>query len=671
MKEYNSFSAKVAKHHGKKSMVKVLKDLNNRTKLSVIGVVRTDILMGGIWISPNPNTGIPKALPSLSKLVGSDDWGKRIATSITAQVETLRLPPSSDISTITDTYTGDRGELSIWSQMCLDYSRDNWRQIFKPMDRKDRYHTSMSSGPNGGSSLISSVYDTGYFVRNPHMLELYHRWCDVFSRSDLKEMIVDCYNSLTELRQKYKHLNKVASRKEPLRPAKLIFLADKAGKTRVVYCLSWWVQELLHPLHRGLYKLLYSLPEDGTKSHSEAASVVKQWTAEGRKLWSVDLTAATDRFPKELQVAVISGLLGKQQAEAWSEIMAIKPWSQVHNEYVEYGTGQPMGAKTSWATFALTHHTILRLLCSYRQCYDNPYRIIGDDIVIANDKVANDYMGLLNTLGVPYSEGKTIFPKEGGKSAAEFAKRIFCNGVEYSPLTPSLVDRVWKYRDYSVFLSVLRELESKWGSGCHVTREHLHFLPPACALFNLIPIRWKETLAVTIGGQVHLGSLKGDNPASTEVVSLLYPNPWAGVEKMTYYFALGEAMTNRVQGYVDLLTKINVFYGDLGELPEKASVGRVLFHIQSNPFHKVVSRVGEVTKEVYRSISNGDTNLQMVMDLGIDLQYMVSLALTGKSWESHKRLLERRDKKTVTYWKTVLKNTVPQDSGPVDNWEDW
>lgn len=85
-----------------------------------------------------------------------------------------------------------------------------------------------------------------------------------------------------------------------------------------------------------------------------------------------------------------------------------------------------MGAKTSWAIFALTHHTILRLLCRFHRISRECYVIIGDDIVISDEKVANSYLALLNDFGVPYSKDKTISPDNiigDNLSSAEFAKR--------------------------------------------------------------------------------------------------------------------------------------------------------------------------------------------------------------------------------------------------------
>lgn len=128
----------------------------------------------------------------------------------------------------------------------------------------------------------------------------------------------------------------------------------------------------------------------------------------------------------KLQLARVRGLLGAEKAERWGQIMGINPWSAPHRKYVEYRVGQPMGAKTSWAVFALTHHTILRLLCRFHRVSRECYVIIGDDIVIANEKVANSYMALLNDFGVPYSKDKTISPynvRSDDLSVAEFAKR--------------------------------------------------------------------------------------------------------------------------------------------------------------------------------------------------------------------------------------------------------
>jgi len=54
-----------------------------------------------------------------------------------------------------------------------------------------------------------------------------------------------------------------------------------------------------------------------------------------------------------------------------------------------YSVGQPMGAYSSWAAFTLTHHLVVQF-CSYKKGKFpfNNYIILGDDIVIKDNKVA-------------------------------------------------------------------------------------------------------------------------------------------------------------------------------------------------------------------------------------------------------------------------------------------
>jgi hypothetical protein len=55
-----------------------------------------------------------------------------------------------------------------------------------------------------------------------------------------------------------------------------------------------------------------------------------------------------------------------------------------------------MGALSSWAMLALTHHYIVRVAASRVGISDfTHYAILGDDIVIANDNVALSYHSLV------------------------------------------------------------------------------------------------------------------------------------------------------------------------------------------------------------------------------------------------------------------------------------
>jgi len=57
------------------------------------------------------------------------------------------------------------------------------------------------------------------------------------------------------------------------------------------------------------------------------------------------------------------------------------------------------------------------------------YKILGDDIVIRDDRLAEEYRKALSDLDVPISWSKTM----QSKTTFEFAKRWFHKGIEISP----------------------------------------------------------------------------------------------------------------------------------------------------------------------------------------------------------------------------------------------
>jgi hypothetical protein len=90
-----------------------------------------------------------------------------------------------------------------------------------------------------------------------------------------------------------------------------------------------------------------------------------------------------------------------------------------------------MGAYSSWAAFTLTHHLVVHWSAFLCGMYDfKDYIILGDDIVIKNNRVAQKYISIMNKLGVEISMQKTHISKD----TYEFAKRWIRNGIEISPL---------------------------------------------------------------------------------------------------------------------------------------------------------------------------------------------------------------------------------------------
>jgi hypothetical protein len=87
-----------------------------------------------------------------------------------------------------------------------------------------------------------------------------------------------------------------------------------------------------------------------------------------------------------------------------------------------------MGAYSSWSTFSICHHAIVRLAAvrAGLPASFSRYALLGDDIVIANDEVAFQYRIIISELGVSLSEAKTHVSKD----TYEFAKRWILRGTE-------------------------------------------------------------------------------------------------------------------------------------------------------------------------------------------------------------------------------------------------
>jgi hypothetical protein len=226
---------------------------------------------------------------------------------------------------------------------------------------------------------------------------------------------------------------------------KLGFKPEPAGKIRVFAMVDNVTQCVLKPVHDLLFSILRHLPTDGTFDQLGPA---KALVARGLKVfYSFDLSAATDRFPVALQHAVMSLLLGRRLAGLWVKFLVnrdyIVPryiascWKVPEGtpQHVRYGAGQPMGALTSWAAFSLTHHFLVQY-AAYKVSgtveFFLDYALLGDDIVIADKKVAEVYLALLSEIGVEYGLAKSLISSTGG---FEFAKRTFVAGKDASPIS--------------------------------------------------------------------------------------------------------------------------------------------------------------------------------------------------------------------------------------------
>jgi hypothetical protein len=269
--------------------------------------------------------------------------------------------------------------------------------------------------------------------------KLHFLWFSIFDR-DFKEV-------MNFVRGIFKPLN------GPL--GRLGLKDEPAGKVRVFAMVDPITQWALYPIHRVLFKILRMHRVDGTFNQLYPLYRAFDWPC----LYSFDLSAATDRLPISLQGALLDHLWPGISSD-WKEVLVGRRYyhkDEAPNGLI-YAVGQPMGALSSWAMLAFTHHFIVQVAALRggvvkRGRLFTQYALLGDDIVIGNRAVAREYLVLMKGLGVDIGLHKSINSPQG--LALEFAKRTFFEGTDVSPI--SLKELEASLKDVNAMVSYMHK----------------------------------------------------------------------------------------------------------------------------------------------------------------------------------------------------------------------
>lgn len=187
----------------------------------------------------------------------------------------------------------------------------------------------------------------------------------------------------------------------------LAFLHESGMKTRVICMPHAELQVVFSSLHKSLAGLLDTIPEDCTNDQESGALWAQDELSKGKTLHSIDLKSATDRFPIWLQLKFLKGVIPEDWINAF-KVTAEGVFKTPHGP-ISYGAGQPMGLYGSFPLLALGQHGLVRMAGFLNRIpTSNQYRVLGDDILFSNDKLAEAYRLLLKKYDIPISEHKSI-----------------------------------------------------------------------------------------------------------------------------------------------------------------------------------------------------------------------------------------------------------------------
>lgn len=221
------------------------------------------------------------------------------------------------------------------------------------------------------------------------------------------------------------------------------FIQEPGYKCRYIFNPHRVLQQALRPIGDHLFSTLKNINADCTYNQHAGALFVQKQLKSGYHVWSVDLSDATSRFPRDIQLRGLEESLGQLDTQGciallryilergeWRLPIQAERYAP-NKRSVMFVRGQPLGLYPSFPMFALVHHAVMqyahmivKLTVGRRYLGDMPfgdaYRILGDDVVIFNKYLYEAYRHVLNVLNVPISQDKTL----EDASVAEFAGRV-------------------------------------------------------------------------------------------------------------------------------------------------------------------------------------------------------------------------------------------------------
>jgi len=370
-----------------------------------------------------------------------------------------------------------------------------------------RFHFTTKSGPNG-PALWSAIADLHKLPRS--LLDSI--------RVIGGERLASSMERLLEVAE-IGYTNTFFDGVKPRLFRRIAAIPSQEGKTREVAILDYWSQTCLKPVHNYLFLLLKRIPQDCTFAQGSFISKLPKWDETTHKYHSFDLKAATDRFPIEVICRILEPRFTPVYVKHWRNIMVGYPF-RFGDQDISYGAGNPMGAYSSWNSFALAHHYVLyycsKVLGIDWKCV--PYVLLGDDIVIKHDGIAKVYKEVIESLGVEISIAKShISPY-----FYEFAKRIIHQDVE---VTPFPIAALWETRKQpSMMLNVV---DSESRKGWNPTEE----IPAVLAkLFVLLKYNHRRVMTIKkmlLITSLSLKTLKGNLSAQDALKAIAeryFPN---------------------------------------------------------------------------------------------------------------------------------------------------
>jgi hypothetical protein len=392
--------------------------------------------------------GIPKPLWPLRSLIKGGRQSQRVALTIARSYELIKLPVCYDVTDIVSTHP-KRDVLLLLDTEFADFMEKfslnrKWYLGSLQQDREiGNVFETLSKGPNGPAVAFAHI-DARAVKDDITLFSNIKKFNRILGQEWITKWIENMANGI-ESSSSY-----VTGR--------LGFSAEPGGKTRRFAIADYWSQTSLKTIQISLYRTLKGISTDTTANQDKGfQSLLLE--SEGSETYCFDLSAASDRIPAVMQKHRLRLMGGNDLAETWYQIMTQR-FFHIRNtgENVKWEVGQPLGLLSSFPSFALWHHDIIQF-CANRENlrrgkplrFFKKYRLLGDDVVIFDKKVASMYQSILtNEVGLTINMSKSITGSKE-KSQIEFTKRLALSGIEMSSIKRNILNKTDKHSLLDLF----------------------------------------------------------------------------------------------------------------------------------------------------------------------------------------------------------------------------
>lgn len=287
-----------------------------------------------VGITPD---GFPKAINFLKKYADGNLFQKRFFMTLMVTSRTLSFRTKPDYSPITNPFKGTVTEIDqvFVSRFVKDFKLGN--NLKTPFD-PENYYVTLKAGPLGPALLTSMQHFMLYTG-----LHLQH--LSVIGGSYVGNYIIKIRNIAKDYLPKPINLGN----------RKLALVYDPEAKTRIIAIADYFTQVILNPFSERCFDLLRRIPQDRT--FTQDPYIDKK---PGHKFHSLDLSSATDRFPLSVQRQLVSEMIDANFGYSWCRLIVAEAFKSPEGELLKYSVGQPMGLRSSWAVFTLSHHMIVQ-----------------------------------------------------------------------------------------------------------------------------------------------------------------------------------------------------------------------------------------------------------------------------------------------------------------------